>query len=357
MDYKKNLIAAYEKLDKAVEIHLANGGTVDDRPQLHAELLWRLKELENPPKEAMKGEVKLWSDGRWYAKDYHTVIDMKDYPNIVPITKNKPVEEYYGRLHIWIRNAFLRDSDLACSHVCGMKRNIVHHIDENKRNNHVANLVVIPSGLHHIYHPSNTVMKADTIAVEFCKKYGNTTNLDTIPQVFTFETTNVRVIIKDGDPWWVLSDVCRVLGVENSRDVAKRLDVDQKGVDLTDTLGGCQKMTTINESGLYSVIFRSDKPEAKRFQKWVFSEVLPQIRKTGSYNHLTLTNNQKVDGLHRLQGEFPIVISAIEAEFSKSITKNKALTTQLDTWINLVGDGGYISKRTVKNLKKELQNV
>ena len=357
MDYRKNLVEAYEKLEKAVEIHLANGGKVDDRGQLHAELLWRLKELENPPKEAMKGEVKLWSDGRWYAEGYHTVIDIKDYPNIVPITKNKPIEEYYGRLHIWIRNAFLRDSDLACSHICGLKRNTIHHINENKRDNSVHNLIVIPSGLHHIYHPTNTVMKADTIAVEFCKKY-NTTNLDTIPQVFTFETTNVRIIIKNGDPWWVLADVCRVLGVENSRDVAKRLDVDQKStVDLNYGGNGSHSNTIINESGLYSVIFRSDKPEAKRFQKWVFSEVLPQIRKTGSYNHLTLTNNQKVDGLHRLQGEFPIVISAIEAEFSKSITQNKALTAQLDAVFNLVGDGGYVSKRAIRNLKKEIKNV
>jgi prophage antirepressor-like protein len=354
MNYKENLIAAYEKLNKAVEIHLANGGKVDDRPQLHAELLWRLKELENPPKEAMKGEVKIWSDGKWYAKDYHTVIDMKDYPNIVPITKNKPVEEYYGRLHIWIRNAFLRDSDLACSHICGMKRNCVHHIDENKRNNNVANLIVIPSGLHHIYHPTNTVMKADSIAVEFCKKYGNTTNLDTIPQVFTFETTNVRVIIKDGDPWWVLSDVCKVLGLSNPTVVADRLP---KNGRAKSNLGRQGEATIINEAALYRVIFRSDKPEAERFQDWVFSEVLPQIRKTGSYNYPTLTAPTDKLSLSDLRNRSPIITDMLEKAFTVEAEKKKALEARYNLVLGILGDGGYISKRTVKNLKKELQNV
>jgi prophage antirepressor-like protein len=102
-------------------------------------------------------------------------------------------------------------------------------------------------------------------------------------QVFKYNTAEVRTVIINGEPWWVLKDVCDVLEIGNSRDVVVRLDDDEKGVDSIDTLGGKQKMTIINESGLYSVILRSDKPEAKNFRRWITHEVLPAIRKTGGY--------------------------------------------------------------------------
>lgn len=103
-------------------------------------------------------------------------------------------------------------------------------------------------------------------------------------QVFTNpEFGEVRTLTIDGMPWFVLKDVCEALGATNDRNVAARLDTDEKGVRLMDTLGGPQKMTVINESGLYSVILRSDKPKAKTFRKWVTSEVLPAIRREGAY--------------------------------------------------------------------------
>ncbi|MBQ6163930.1 MAG: hypothetical protein IJK23_05600 [Clostridia bacterium] len=102
-------------------------------------------------------------------------------------------------------------------------------------------------------------------------------------QVFTYAGTQVRAVEKDGEPWFVLKDVCDVLRISNSRNVVERLDEDEKGVHLMDTPGGEQQMTIINESGLYNVILRSDKPEAKPFRKWVTSEVLPSIRRTGRY--------------------------------------------------------------------------
>lgn len=94
----------------------------------------------------------------------------------------------------------------------------------------------------------------------------------------------VRCIQKDGEPWWVLSDVCKVLSIGNPRNVATRLDEDEKNsVHLTDGIRGNPNFTIINESGLYSVLLRSDKPEAKPFKRWVTHEVLPQIRQTGRY--------------------------------------------------------------------------
>jgi prophage antirepressor-like protein len=101
---------------------------------------------------------------------------------------------------------------------------------------------------------------------------------------FDFEGKNVRIINRDANPWFVLADVCRALEIEKADRAASRLDDDEKGAHSVSTPGGVQQMTVINESGLYSLILTSRKESAKRFKKWVTSEVLPSIRKTGSYS-------------------------------------------------------------------------
>ena len=97
----------------------------------------------------------------------------------------------------------------------------------------------------------------------------------------SYNGSNIRTAEKDGQLWWVLADVCRVLELSNASIVASRLDEDE--VTKLD-LGGKTGITNlINESGLYSVILRSDKPQAKPFRRWVTHEVLPQIRQNGCY--------------------------------------------------------------------------
>ena len=105
----------------------------------------------------------------------------------------------------------------------------------------------------------------------------------TSPSVFRFSSQAVRVIVRDDEPWFVANDVCAALGLDNSRMATDRLDDDEKGVSSIDTPGGAQAMTVISESGLYSLVLASRKPEAKPFKKWVTSEVLPAIRKSGRY--------------------------------------------------------------------------
>lgn len=114
--------------------------------------------------------------------------------------------------------------------------------------------------------------------------------------IFNYNGYKVRTTQKDGEPWWVLKDVCEVLGLSSPHKVFERLDDDEKGRNQIPTLGGEQEMTVVNESGLYNVILRSDKPEAKPFRKWVTSEVLPSIRKNGGYiaNQENLTPEQIV---------------------------------------------------------------
>ena len=102
-------------------------------------------------------------------------------------------------------------------------------------------------------------------------------------QIFKYRTNDVRTVQMDGEPWFVLKDVCKVLDLGTTAKVAERLDADEKGMNQIHTPGGMQSVTVINESGLYNVILRSDKPEAKPFRKWVTSEVLPAIRKHGAY--------------------------------------------------------------------------
>ncbi len=101
---------------------------------------------------------------------------------------------------------------------------------------------------------------------------------------FVFDEALVRVRTDEqGNPWFVAKDVCSVLDIEKYRDAVARLDDDERGSVIVDTLGGKQEMTTVSESGLYSLVFRSRKPEARRFRKWVTSEVLPALRRTGRF--------------------------------------------------------------------------
>lgn len=103
-------------------------------------------------------------------------------------------------------------------------------------------------------------------------------------QIFNYQSNEVRTIEMGGEPWFVLKDVCAVLGISHITDTAKRMDEDEVGqTEVIDSMGRKQSTYIINESGLYNVILRSDKPEAKPFRKWVTSEVLPTLRKTGSY--------------------------------------------------------------------------
>ncbi len=98
------------------------------------------------------------------------------------------------------------------------------------------------------------------------------------------EFGSIRTVAQDGEPWFVGKDVAEALGYSNSRKaISDHVADEDKGVTKRDTLGGAQTITIINESGLYSLILSSKLPTAKRFKRWVTSEVLPSIRKTGSY--------------------------------------------------------------------------
>ena len=110
---------------------------------------------------------------------------------------------------------------------------------------------------------------------------------------FKFESNSIRTLAINNEPWFIAKDLCDAINISNYRDAIEKLDEDEKGVALTDTLGGKQEMAVVSESGMYTLILRCREAVKKgsiphRFRKWVTAEVLPQIRKTGSYSKTTV---------------------------------------------------------------------
>ncbi len=104
---------------------------------------------------------------------------------------------------------------------------------------------------------------------------------------FDYKGSSVRTVLVNNEPWFVARDICRVFGMKpnGAHDLVRHLDDDESdSIGLIDNMGRQTKMLIVNESGLYKIILRSDKPIARKFQKWVTSEVLPNLRKTGHYN-------------------------------------------------------------------------
>lgn len=113
-------------------------------------------------------------------------------------------------------------------------------------------------------------------------------------QILNFQNSAVRTFIDNGECWWIAGDVCKLLELGRQQDSTRYLDEDEKRECLVNTPYGEQKMVIINESGLYSLILRSRKPQAKAFKRWVTHEVLPAIRRTGSYS---VNRNEQADTL------------------------------------------------------------
>lgn len=166
--------------------------------------------------------------------------------------------------------------------------------------------------------------------------------LEKTVQVFTFEEREVRVVDRDGAPWWVAKDVCEVLGLDIASG-ARGLEDDEKALQIMQTLGGSQEMTIISEAGLYSLILRSRKPEAKRFKRWVTHDVLPAIRTTGAYvlpgseavmkaltnpdNIMAMLGNWKKDRDRRLELEEKVREDEPKVFFAETYRASKGLVS------------------------------
>ncbi len=140
--------------------------------------------------------------------------------------------------------------------------------------------------------------------------------------VKVFNDRPVRIIDRDGEPWFVAKDVCNILEVARVDSAIRALDADEKDTHSMSTLGGEQEMTIVNEPGLYSLILRSRKKEAKVFKRWITHVVIPSIRKTGAYLSPAISDRQ-VEAL----------ITTLEQEVCRRITAEqemKCLQRQLE---------------------------
>lgn len=148
-------------------------------------------------------------------------------------------------------------------------------------------------------------------------------------QIFTYNETPLRTMEIDGEVWWVLKDVCEILGIANSNNVAARLDDDEKGIRPVDTLKGKQNMTVVNEPGIYKVILRSDKPEANGLMRFVTHEVLPQIRRTGAYS-----TNQPMTPAQLIAAQAQVLVD-MEKRMDVMQSQTEALEAKVDTAIKV----------------------
>jgi anti-repressor protein len=160
------------------------------------------------------------------------------------------------------------------------------------------------------------------------------------PVAFDFEGTRVRVVVLDDTPWWVLADVAPILGYDRPTNATRCVDDEDKRAHFVSGKRGEREVTLINESGLYSLMLRSRQPDARRFKRWVTGEVLPALRRTGSYSLRTANPpGTYAEALRALADE-------IEAR-ERAEQQTSALEPAATAWTELARSRGNYSLRQV----------
>lgn len=150
-----------------------------------------------------------------------------------------------------------------------------------------------------------------------------------IAEIFSYEGHEVRTVVEAGQPWFVAADVCAILGHSNPTMAVSGLDEDERGLRNVETPSGVQSMVAVNEAGLYSLVLRSRKPEAKAFKRWITHEVLPSIRQHGMYatpqllndpEHLLRVTERMVEEHRaRVEAEARLVLQAPKVELHDTL--------------------------------------
>lgn len=163
-------------------------------------------------------------------------------------------------------------------------------------------------------------------------------------QLFNYEHHEVRTILIDGEPWFVLNDLCKVLEIANPYNVVDRLDSEYlRKTEVLDGRGISRETNIVNESGMYEVVIRSNAPTAAMFRKWLVAEVLPAIRKTGSYGQVAPT------------GQELLALAVVEAQ-QLLAAKNQTIAVlepKASAWDDLVSSAGSLSFRDAAKVISE----
>jgi prophage antirepressor-like protein len=185
-----------------------------------------------------------------------------------------------------------------------------------------------------------------------------------------YKDNPVRIVEKDGEPWFVAKDVCSVLGIRNNRDALATLAVDERDdVGITDAIGRKQETTIVSEPGLYRLVFKSRKKEAESFKRWVCHEVLPAIRKTGAYLAPGITIEQiqnvlativeqlqkviQINNIQRQQLEYAQQFIP-NTEYGSTSPINGQRRTTIRRGANVAGKGRLIEKRNPDEIGYQL---
>ncbi len=159
-------------------------------------------------------------------------------------------------------------------------------------------------------------------------------NMSTL-QLFDYSGQRVRTQLIDGEPWFVLADLCIVLGLSAPHMVAKRIaEDDRSSTSVMDSMGRAQQTTIVSESGMYEVVIRSDKPEAVTFRRWLTGDVIPSIRKTGSYSAALARELTFEEKMLEVMGTLNERVDAQRAQLAIAAPKAEAF----DTFLSAAGD-------------------
>ena len=185
-------------------------------------------------------------------------------------------------------------------------------------------------------------------------------------RTLSFEDNAIRTVIKDGEMWWVAADVCRTIGIKTPQAAYARLDDDEKGVVKDDSFGGSHPLMTVNESGLYKLILRSNLPKARTFRKWITSEVLPNLRKHGRFDQsLTRYTPNQIDAIERsdrvatarkflelCQDQVAQELRLVQVEQEQQVLKEQIfeVDAKADTAIATADSAIHISKATEETI-------
>lgn len=174
---------------------------------------------------------------------------------------------------------------------------------------------------------------------------------ESLERVFEYEGSKVRTVVIDGEPWFVAVDVCRVLEHTNTSVAVSRLDDDEKGVSTLYTPGGTQGASVVSEAGLYSLILTSRKPEAKAFKRWITHEVIPAIRKTGTYVQPATSMEDLIIMQAQSVKELKAKVDRIEATANRANATTAVLAHRVDN-LDLTNIEGTPRQRLEKMMRR-----
>lgn len=176
-----------------------------------------------------------------------------------------------------------------------------------------------------------------------------------------YKDNPVRIIEKDGEPWFVAKDVCNVLSIRNNRDALASLAEDERDdVGITDAIGRKQETAIVSEPGLYRLVFKSRKKEAESFKRWVTHDVLPSIRKTGAYLAPTISMEKLQNLIETIGEQYKLLIESNsilrqqleyatqfvpKTQYGSTSPANGQRRTTIRRGANVAGNGRLIEKR------------